>query len=118
MTSNPDYRAAAALIILLGCGLAAAASLVPFYHVAFQVDTLALSVLLTPFVLYGMLLESLRGSWLLATGIVLLGVSLAVVLDERYPVYAGYHSVYWVPLLAAAIMLPIAYVFGRRAPYS
>lgn len=35
MRSNPDYRAAATLIILPGCGLAAAASLVPFYHVAF-----------------------------------------------------------------------------------
>lgn len=118
MTRNPDYRAAAALVILLGCGLAAAASLVPFYHVAFQVDALALSALLTPFVLYGMLMESLRRSWLLAAGVVLLGVSLAVVLDERYPVYAGYDRVYWAPLLAAAIVLPIAYIFGRRAPYS
>lgn len=118
MTSNPDYRPAAILIILLGCGLAAAASLVPFYHVAFQVDALALSVLLTPFVLYGMLVESLRGGWLLASGIVLLGVSLAVVLDERFPAYAGYDRVYWAPLLAAAIVLPIAYAFGRQAPYS
>lgn len=118
MMRNPDYRAAAALIILLGCGLAAAASLVPFYHVAFQVDALALSVLLTPFVLYGMLLESLRGSWLLAAGVVLLGASLAVVLDERYPVYAGYDRVYWVPLLAAAAVLAVAYAFGRRPPYS
>lgn len=118
MTANLDYRAAAYLIILLGCLFALAASIVPFYHVAYTVDAIALSVLLTPFMLCGMFVESLRGPWLFASGIILLGVSVAVVLVERYPIYKGYDSVYWVPLVAVAIVLSVAYALGRRAPYS
>ncbi len=118
MTATLDYRPAAYLIILLGILLATAASLVPFYTVGYKVDALALSALLTPFVLYGMFSEDLNGPWLLASGLILLGVSLAVVLDERFPRYHGYAIVYWAPLLAVAIVLPIAYAFGRRDPYS
>jgi hypothetical protein len=64
--------------------------------------------------------EDLRGRWLLASGLVLLGVTLAVVIDERFLDYNGYRdtAVYWVPLLAAAIVLPVAYLFGRREPYT
>lgn len=119
MTAIPDTRAAAALIILLGCLLALAASLVPFYDVAntYRIDALALSVLLTSFVVYGMFIEDLRRPWLLAAGIALLGVSAAVVIAERFPVYEGYARVYWVPLVAVAVVLALAYAFGRRDPY-
>jgi hypothetical protein len=63
--------------------------------------------------------ESLRGPWLLASGLALLGAVLIVVIDERFLNYDGYRNatLYWVPLLAVAIVLPIAYVFGRRPPY-
>lgn len=120
MTAHPDYRQAAYLIILLGCVAAGAASLVPFYHVGYKVDALALAAVVTPFVIYGIFSESLRGPWLLASGLVLLGVTLAVVIDERLLNYDGYRdaTVYWVPLLAVTILLPIAYVFGRRPPYT
>jgi hypothetical protein len=118
MTAISDYRPAAYLIILLGCVAAGAASLVPFYSVGYIVDALALAAVLTPFVIYGMFSESLRGPWLLASGLVLLGATLAVVIVERYLNYDGYNTVYWVPLLAVAIVLPIAYAFGRRAPYT
>jgi hypothetical protein len=42
------------------------------------------------------------------------------VIDERYLGYDGYRdaTVYWVPLLAVAIVLPIAYIFGKREPYT
>jgi hypothetical protein len=120
MTAIQDTRPAAYLIILLGCLLAGAASLVPFYTAIYKVDAIALAAVLTPFVVYGMFSEDLRGPWLLASGLVLLGVTLAVVIDERYLNYDGYRdaTVYWVPLLAAAIVLPIACVFGRREPYT
>lgn len=120
MTAIRDYRPAAYLIILLGCMAAAAAALVPFYDVGYVVDAVALAAVLTPFVVYGMFTESLRGPWLIASGLVLLGVVLAVVIVERYLHYDGYrdNTVYWVPLLAVAIVLPIAYAFGRRAPYT
>lgn len=120
MTALPDYRTAAALIILLGCLAAIVASLVPFYTVGYIVDAIALAAVLTPFVIYGMFVESLRGPWLLASGLILLGATLAVVIDERLLSYDGYRdrTLYWVPLLAVAIVLPIAYAFGRRAPYT
>lgn len=117
MPADPRSRQAAIVIILLGCLVAAVATLVPFYHVGYQVDAIALAVLLTPFVVYGMFVESLRGPWLLASGVILLGVSVAVVLDERFP-YEGYVRLYWVPLAAMAIVLPVAYALGRRDPYS
>jgi hypothetical protein len=120
MMTIRDYRAAAYLIILLGCVAGAIAALVPFYTVGYKVDAIALAAVLTPFVVYGMFSESLRGPWLLAAGLVLLGATLVVVINERYLHYDGYRdaTLYWVPLLAVAIVLPIAYVFGKRTPYT
>ncbi len=119
MIAIQNARRAAALIILLGCAVAGAAALVPFHHVGYVVDALALAAVLTPFVLYGMFVTSLRGPWLLASGLALLGVSLAVVAASRFLDYDGYRdaTVYWVPLLATAIVLPLACAFGRRPPY-
>lgn len=120
MPATCDCRPAAYLIILLGCAASLAAALVPFYSVGYVVDALALAAVLTPFVLYGMFSESLRGPWLLGAGLVLLGVTLAVVIGERFLDYDGYRdaTLYWVPLLAAAVVLPLAYAFGRREPYA
>lgn len=120
MTATSDYRPAAYLMILLGCVAAIAASLVPFYDVGYKIDAIALAAVLTPFAIYGMFSESLRGPWLLASGLALLGVTLAVVIDERFLHFDGYSdgTLYWVPLLAVSIVLPIAYAFGKRAPYT
>lgn len=114
MTTTTDFRPAAYLIILLGLAAATAAAIVPFYTAGYDLNTPVLLALLTPFVLYGMFTETLRGPWLLASGLVLLAVSLGEVIPERYVHYNAYadDSIYWVPLLAAAIVLPIAYVFG------
>lgn len=116
MTTTMDYRPVAYLIILLGVGGAAAASVVPFYNAGYKLDTATLLAVLAPFILYSMLIESLRGGGLLASGLVLLTVSLAVVIPERYLHYNGYadSTIFWVPSLAAAIVLPIAYFLGRR----
>lgn len=120
MTATRDTRPAAYLIIAAGCLAAFAAALVPFYNAGYKVDALALAAVLTPFVAYGMFSETLRGPWLLASGLVLLAVCLAVVGDERYLHYDGYHDafVYWVPSLAAAIVLAIACAFGSKPPYT
>jgi hypothetical protein len=120
MTATPDYRSAAYLIIVLGCLAAWAASVVPFYGVGYKLNGLVLSAVLTPFVVYGIFIEDLRGPWLLAAGLVLLGAMLSLVIDERFLNYTGYHddAIYWVPLVTVAIVEPIAYVFGKRDPYS
>src|SRR3569832_1612432 len=116
MTPTRDPRPAAYLIILLGLGLAAAASLVPFYHVAYLLEPGILLAVLMPFLLYGLFIESLRGSWLLATGLLLLAANLVLVAFERYLRYDGYTDdlIYWVPTLAAVLVLTIAYRLGRR----
>lgn len=117
MTPSRDPRPAAYLIILLGLGLAAAAALVPFYHVAYLLEPGILLAVLMPFLLYGLFIESLRGSWLLATGLLLLAANLVLVAFERYLRYDGYTDdlIYWVPTLVAVVVLPIAYRLGRRA---
>lgn len=69
MTTTMDYRPVAYLIILLGAGGAAAASVVPFYNAGYKLDTTALLAVLAPFILYSMLIESLRGGWRLAAGL-------------------------------------------------
>lgn len=109
-----DHRSIAYVIILLGVVAAAAAAIVPFYTAGYELDTATLCALLAPFALYAMLTESLRGPWLIGAGIVLLAVSLAEVIPERYLHYNAYAdgSIYWVPLLAAVIVLPVANLFG------
>ena len=116
MTQTLDYRPAAYLIVLLGLGGAAAASLVPFYTAGYLLEPGVLLAVMMPFLLYGLFIESLRGPWLLASGLLLLVASLALVVPERYLHYNGYTDdmIYWVPTLAAAIVLPIAYGLGRR----
>lgn len=115
MTQPLDYRPAAYLIILLGLGAAAAASLVPFYNAGYLLEPGVLLAVLMPFLLYGLFIESLRGPWLLASGLLLLAASLALVVPERYLHYNGYTDdmIYWVPTLTAVIVMPIAYWLGR-----
>ncbi|MHB0974202.1 MAG: hypothetical protein ACYC0P_08155 [Thiobacillus sp.] len=116
MTTTLDYRPAAYLIILLGLGGAAAASVVPFYTAGYELKPGVLLAVLMPFLLYGLFTESLRAAWLLASGLLLLAISLALVVPERFLHYDGYADdmIYWAPTLAAAIVLPIAYRLGRR----
>jgi len=116
MTTTLDPRPAAYLIILFGLGVAVAASLVPFYNAGYLLEPGVLAAVLMPFVLYGLFIESLRASWLLGSGLLLLVASLVLVLPERFLHYNGYADtmIYWVPTLEAVITLPIAYWLGRR----
>lgn len=109
----------AVAVVLLGTAAAFAAALVPFFHVGYVVDALALAAVIAPFVLYAMFITRLRGPWLVGTGLVLLGVTLAVVVDARFLAYDGYRDgvIYWLPLLTGAVALTTALLFGRRAPY-
>lgn len=111
-----DYRPLAYIIILLGLASAAAAALVPQYAIGFKLDIGALLALLTPFIAYGALSETLRGAALLLPGLALLTVNVALLVNERLIDYDGYAGspIYWLPLLAAAIVLPIAYLIRPR----
>lgn len=117
MTPIHDPRPTAYLIIVLGLGVAAAASLVPFYEAGYLLKPGILLAVLMPFILYGVFIESLRGPWLLGTGLLLLAANLVLVASERYLHYDGYADdlIYWVPTLTAVIVLPFAYWLGRAA---
>lgn len=119
MPTGQKYRSAAYLIILVGVVAAGVASVVPFYTVGYRLHGVTLAMVLTPFVVYGMFAYSLRGPWLLGSGLILLGVTLFVVVSERFMHRHEYGepTLYWLPLLVIAIVLPIAYLFGKRAPY-
>lgn len=106
----------AVVIALLGAAAAFVAGLVPFHHVGYVVDAIALAAVATPFVLYAMLINTLRAPWLIGSGLALLAVTLGVVIHERVLAFDGYRSgmIFWVPLLSAAIVLGVALVFGRR----
>ena len=119
MPSGLSYRIAYA-IVLLGVLAAGTAALVPFYTVGYQVDGIILATVLTPFVLYGMFVPTLRGPWALATGAVLLAATLFLVVSERFlhRHEFGEPTLYWLLLLTVTIVLPVAWLFGRRAPYA
>jgi hypothetical protein len=119
MTPHLNACSIAALVIVLGCLAAFAAALVPVYPGIYEVNALALAALLTPFAIYGTFFTRLRGPWLVVTGLILLTVTLPTVLDERYLHYDGYRdgTLYWLPLSTAAVLMLVAYVFGRRPPY-
>lgn len=111
-----DYRPIAYIIILLGLLSGAVAALVPQYAIGFKLEVGVLFALIIPFIVYGALSETLRGAALLLPGLVLLGVNGALVVKERLLAYDGYDGspIYWLPLLTAAIVLPIAYVMRPR----
>jgi hypothetical protein len=110
-----DFRPAAYAIILFGFALAAVAALVPFFTGTYHLETGVFAALLSPFLLYGVFSEDLRGWWLLGSGLVLLSICLALVIFERYLNYAGYGDamIYWVPLVASGIVLPVGYMMGK-----
>ncbi len=116
MDTMRDYRLAAYVLVLLGFALAFAAALVPFYGAAYHLKVAVLLAVLTPFVLYAMFTEFLRGPWLLTSGLVLFGVCFAITVFERYLHYDGYAdgAIYWVPLLTGAIVPPTARMLRRR----
>ncbi|MGQ9686554.1 MAG: hypothetical protein ACUVT2_09660 [Thiobacillaceae bacterium] len=118
MTESPrDLRPIAYVIILLGLATAAAAALVPQYAIGYKLKVGVLLALLTPYIVYGALTESLRGAALLLPGLILLAVNVGLLLYERILYYDGYANspVYWLPLLTAAIVLTIAYRMRARA---
>mgnify|MGYP005844343391 CR=1 FL=1 len=116
MTKSPrDLRPFAYVIILLGLATAAAAALVPQYAIGYKLEVGVLLALLTPFIVYGAMSETLRGAALLLPGLILLAVNVGLLVYERILHYDGYADspVHWLSLLTAAIVLPIAY--RRRA---
>jgi uncharacterized membrane protein len=116
MANPKDFRPIAYLIVLLGVSGSAVAAVVPFFTAGYELNTDVFLMLLGPFILYGMLSESLRGGWLWLPGLVLVAVSVAVVIPQRYLHYDDFQhdGILWLPLLVAVVLLPIAYFASKR----
>ncbi|MCS6786435.1 MAG: hypothetical protein NZ524_05315 [Thiobacillaceae bacterium] len=109
-----DCRPVAYVLILAGVALAGLTALVPQYAIGYRLEVGVLLAMLTPFVVYGALTESLRGAALLLPGLALLAVNAWLYFDQRLRHYDGFAdgTVYWLPLAVAAVVLPIAW-FAR-----
>lgn len=117
MTETPrDLRPIAYVIILLGLATAAAAALAPQYAIGYKLDVAALFALIVPFILYGALTETLRGASLLLPGLILLAVNVALWVSERHLDQDGLAGspVYWLPPIAAVVVLTLAYFLRPR----
>lgn len=112
---DAQSRSLALIIALAGIALAAWAAVLPHYDAGYLLHGTVLVVLMLPFIAYGSLVESLRPGWLLGTGLVLLAVAVAVVLPLRLKAAPLAETpAYWIPLLTAVVLLPLAYFLGQR----
>lgn len=103
-------------LVILGLGLAAWSAVAPHYDAGYRLHGAVLVALALPFVAYASLTQSLRPGWLLAAGIALVAVTIhtglriagaeARTLEEP--------ATYGLPALVALILLPAAYLLGRR----
>ncbi|MEO1765977.1 hypothetical protein [Thiobacter aerophilum] len=110
-----DARPYAYVLVFIGLAAATWAALLPHYDAGFHLYTSILVGLALPFVAYFSLSERLRPGWLLATGLVITGLTLGYVIALRglaaEPARAL--SAYAIPLVVAAVLLPLAYGLGK-----
>lgn len=111
-----NVRPYALALVLIGLAAATWAALLPHYGAGFHLHASILVGLMLPFVAYGSLIASLRPGWLLITGLVITGITLAFVIALRgmraQP--AEELAAYALPLAIAAVLLPLAYALGKR----
>lgn len=111
-----DVRPYVLVLVLIGLAAAAWAALLPHYEAGFHLHASILVGLMLPFVAYGSLTASLRPGWLLITGLVITGVTLAfvIVLRGMRPQPPEELSAYAIPLVVAGVLLPLAFALGKR----
>ncbi len=116
MLRQPDFRPFAFAVIALGAILDFAAAVVPYYEAGYFLDMKALLLGLTPYLVYGLFTDVVRGWALLIAGTLLFGIDLGVKIPERFVHYDGYASgvVYWAPLVATLIVVVILAIGARK----
>ena len=103
----------ASIGIVLGSALAFALAVVPFYHAAYQLDTALLLLGLLPYVIYGSFIVLVRGWPLVLTGVLVLGIDVAVKVPARLAYGAHYAQIVTdASLITALVVLPLALAAG------
>jgi hypothetical protein len=116
MRQDPDFRRFAYLIIVLGGLLSFAAAVVPFYNDSDKLLVTLLVVGLTPYVVYGLFTDVVRGWPLLIAGMLVFGIDLGVAIPGRFVHFDGYagNAIYYAPLLSTFVILPVILGIGAR----
>jgi hypothetical protein len=108
--------AVAVAVIVAGAALAFAAAVIPHFNAGYHLAGGVLFVALTPYVAYGALLGVLRRGPAIAAGLAVLAVNAAVIVPERLLGFSGYDDgwIYYAPLAATFVLLPLFLIGGRR----
>lgn len=103
------------LIVALGLGLALVTAVVPHPPVGHKLVVGAALVGMMPYVAYGIAVAAMRHWAMLAPGAVILALDLVFKVPERFVHYAGELGaiVFYLPLVATFVVLPIGLVAAR-----
>jgi hypothetical protein len=113
---DSSSRVVAYSIVALGCMLAAAVAVVPFYSASYALRFGVLMAGVLPYLVYAMFPTFVRGLALVMPGVIILAIDVAVKIPERFLRYDGFVDglVFYVPLVSTLIVLPVAFAIVRR----
>lgn len=116
MRENPDFRWFAYGVIALGALSSFAAALVPHYATGYRLHLGVLFAGLLPWIVYAVFSDVVRGWGLLATGALLLGVQLGVVVPQRFLHYDGYAGgrIYYTAIIMTLVIVIVLGLAARR----
>lgn len=103
-------------VILLGVMLSFACATVPHFTTGYTLHLGVLFAGLLPYLIYGMFINLIRGGSLLAIGVLLLGIDLAVKIPERFLDYDGYTSgaIYILSFIVSLLLMIVLGILARR----
>lgn len=116
MQQDIDFRRFAYAIIMLGCVLAFATAVTPFYGAGYSLRVDILLIGLLPYVVYGLCTDVVRGWALLIAGALLLGIDLGVEIPWRFLHHDGDTEsiLYYASLIMSFVVLPVILGLGAR----
>ncbi len=112
-TDTPGY-----LFILAGALLAAVSSFVPYFDAGYQLMASVLIAGLIPYIVYSVAVVLMRGALTTLAGAVMVAVHAWLVVSERFAREVDYSNgmIYYVPILMAIVVLPLA-IAALRQPW-
>jgi uncharacterized membrane protein YGL010W len=112
-TDTPGY-----LFILAGALLAAVSSFVPYFDAGFHLMTSVLIAGLIPYIVYSVAVVLMRGALTTLAGAAMVAVHAWLVVSERFAREVDYSDgmIYYVPILMAIVVLPLA-IAALRQPW-
>jgi hypothetical protein len=103
-------------VIAAGTVLSIVSAIIPFYTAGYQLQFDVLMTGITPYLVYGLVVYWLRRPITIVAGALLLAAHLGLVVHERFIEGADYSdlAIYVVPLVFAAVLVPLVVVALRQ----